>query len=835
MKNKFKHFIGLLLLCVFAGTCSACASKNGETSEPDNGNRKTVMESCDVIGAGGYGAMYDISIDPFNDNIFAARCDMGGLYLSYDKGGSWTRHNFLGVLSDIDFDEENEGVLWTSGSGLYKSEDHGRTFDLVFPSKDSIVTQGSGYENTGETYYTTNPDYDPSGTLSSIAINRKSGGKNIFVAQKIVYWDGRENVTRIFETDNGKDFKKFVDLPSSDYVKLEYDESNDCLIVVTEKELREVNQEGKTTWSKPIKLMTEVNNTIFFDSYYDRASDTNTFAFSAVEENRPHSTTSLYYTHDLTDENSYVDLVTLLNGKKLGEVKKNCTEEEANLASYEFYRRGVKYSFDWETEYVHVASSDCVYFYSELGSEADWISCFLQYNAGEFKWIYGSPHTYAYDIANPSWQDYASMGRCFGMATSSKNVDYFAFSTIGTVYFTPDGEKISQCHCTVGKDITLTAKDGNGNEETITQTDGWIPLKETTTSGLNVENTYVTKTDPFDENHLLMACTDLGLIQSFNGGKTWVHTLTEWKGNKTEPMSSSYRNACRDIEFDKERQGVVYGLWGVGCDIPYSPAYNALTLTGAFGISYDGGISWTMSPIRENNQVLPYRMDVDYKGENRDIYIATYGYGFFVTHDLGQTFEEMNDGIVPSTYLGADQPAIFGNEILSCEDGIYAICGGSAWALKDAEKEFYDRALYKWNDGLKKFEEIPLPKEVATVRDIEYSEKEKCLYLGAIGRTHWQTRLKVGGGVYRYKDGELKQIFDESKFIWGLALDSRGTLYAAEFRGSVYRFSENNTKSELLVDGLFHVLKDITFGENDNTFYVSTFGGGTYRITLKYE
>ncbi len=837
MKNKLTYSIALLSI-IFIGILSSCTIKE------DNVNKKTVVENCDIIGAGGYGAIYDISIDPFNDNIFAARCDMGGLYMSYDRGKNWSRHNFLGVLSDIEFDSENEGVMWVLGSGLYQSVDHGKSFDIVFPSKDSIIAHGSSYENTGEWLFT-NSDYSPTSSLVSIAFDRKSEGKHFFVAQKIEFSDNDR--VCIYQTKNGKDFKLFLEIPIYSYIQLEYDETHDCLLVVTNNELFEFDLNGKKVWSKKVNLPTQVNNVLSFDSYYNKDVNINTFAFSTYVTDQPHENTALYVTNDLRDETSYRDLIPLLKEKKLHELKRNTDNE--NYVSYEFYKwinnKPVTQSFDWEIRYVYIANEDCIYFYNECNSSlvdasgnptgnTEWISCFFQYKNNNFKWIYGSPHFYAYDLENTSWQDYDSSGCCFGMSASSQDDDLFVFSTIGTVYYTEDGEHIYQRHCMVGNEVALTAKNSQGHEEPVNigQT-----LKETTTNGLNVETTYKTITDPFDSNHLLMACTDFGLLQSFNGGKTWVRSLITWNQNKTESMSFLYRNTCYDVEFDQEKQGVVYALWSAKHDAPYFPDSSELYATGAFGVSYDGGISWTMHHIRENDQVLPYRMDVDYTKNGRDIYIATRGHGFFVTRDLGKTFTPMNNGIPSSFYFGRNQPAIFGTEILSCGGGLFAITGASSWAQKpnpsNPEESIYERALYKWNQTQNKFEEIPLPKEVACIRDIEYSNKEQCLYIGAIGYVTHDTHVKTGGGVYRYKDGVLTQIFDDSKFVWGLSLDSKGNLYATLFRGEIYKFVDNNSKPELLIDSLFHVLKDITFGANDNILYVSTFGGGMYRITLK--
>ncbi len=859
MKKVCKYLVIIILSLIFSVPLAACRIRT-DGDDTDDPNRKVTVESCDNIGAGGYGALYDVSIDPFNDSILAVRCDMGGLYMSYNKGKSWERRNILGVMSDIDFDEANEGVVWATGSGLYKSTDHGKNFDLIFPSKESITVHGSPGENMGECLYTDNPDYEPSSSLSTMVINRKSNGKNIFVAQKVDYpSDGSPQNIRVFETENGKDFHTFITLPYTGCIKLEYDEARDYLVVVTENSIAEYDQEGQKVWSANFNLSTMVNGIIAFDSYYDKESGKNTFAFCELADAENNIKDACYFTDNLQqDKTHYQDLIPLLYQKKLRDIKDEVKEGQEDYAANEYYYwLSETQFFDWRITNVHIARENVFYFYhtctdrlvvdgKETGGEV-YIDAYLQYKDGNFKWIYGTgvEHAGIQDLTNETWVDWASFGPAFGFASSRQNVDMVAFSTMGTVYVTEDCKTVSQCHCTVGDTLEVTAKDGNGIEQKVSKLEWGIPIHETTTNGIDVQTTYKTVTDPFDKNHLLMACTDIGLIQSFNGGKTWIHFLLSWSGGKAEPMSSYFRNTCYDIEFDKERKGVVYAIWSGTHDAPYFPTANFLRATGAFAVSYDGGTSWTMRSIRANDNVLPYRMDVDYDGNNRTIYIATEGHGFFVTRDLGQTFTEMNEGIRVSTYLGKDNPAIFGNEILSCKDGIYALTASSAWGMipnpenpDNPNDMIYEKALYKWNEGSKKFEEIKLPKEIATVRDIEYCDKEDCLYIGAVGTTKWDTHEKTGGGIYRYKGGEFTQIFDEKKFVWGLGLDSQGVLYAVSFRGEIYRFTENNTKAELLigkedyVGELYHILKDVSFGATDDILYVSTFGGGMYRITL---
>ncbi len=809
-----------------------------------------VVAEHTVIGSGGYGAVFDAAIDPFNEHIIAARCDMGGIYMSYDEGESWTRHNINGTVLTLKFDPSTEGVIWGGGSGVYKSVDHGKTFQLVYPAPESITSMGNNFENSNYWIFS-DSDYDASYQVWSIGVNRNSGGKNVYAAQRVNPYDVSKRKILIHSTEDGVHFSRFAELPYSYNFKLDYDEANDRLIVVTNDKIYELDRDGNVVVTLDISVFIHhtSGNVLAFDSCYDAAANRNTFVFS-VEKESGHAKTACYKTHDLTDASSYVDLVPALAEKPLTDIAKNVPDRMKTYRSYEYDEwipgnAYVKHEFDWTVCNVSVLSDDVVYLYHEARVKMHYKDgtpygidrrtlAYIKADKDGYKWVYGMPHVPTTKEQNPTWQD-GDSGYCFGFSSSPQNPDALVTSTITGVFYTADGEKIYQRHSILGEPVTLISKSETGTEMEVKVT-------PCTSTGLDVSVSYETLTDPFDSNHLLTACTDFGLIQSFDGGKSWTRSLRQWNadGSNNAYMDSYFRNTCYDLEFDKERRGVVYALWSGKHNMPYAPSqswYDSLG-RGAFAVSYDGGTSWTMKHIVPDDNVIPYRMDIDYDGENRTIYVATEGRGFFVSRDSGETFTAMNEGIPYSNAIASKQ-CIFANEIISCSDGIYAVTAAAASSTKpdpdDPTKKVFDRALYKWDEAKGKFTEIPLPKDIATVRDIVYSEKYHCLYIAAIGKmvNNYTAIKKAGGGVYKYANGEFTQIFDEEQSVWGVELDSTDRLYATLFNGAVYRFSDGNTTNKLLIDGLFHVLRTVSFGATDNIIYVATLGGGTERLILK--
>lgn len=856
MKKFISFFIGIVTALSLLVPLASCSVKSAENDKGGDGTGQTTLgEDVEVaehtvLGAGGYGALFDAAIDPFDEHILAARCDMGSIYNSFDAGESWTRHNINGTILTLRFDPSAEGVIWAGGSGVYKSADHGKTFNLVYPAPNTITSQGNNLEN-GNYWIFSSSDYEAQYQVWSIGINRNSGGKNVYAAQRVNPYDVTKRKILIHSTDDGVNFKKFAELPYSYNFKLDYDESKDRLIVVTENKIYELDRGGNVVEELDIQVLIHQTggNVMAFDSYYNAATNKNTFVFS-VKKQGEHAATACYKTQDLTDRSSYIDLVPALVSAPLINVAAGVPDREKDYASYEYdeWINGngyVKHEFDWTICNVSVLNEDIIYLYHEgmvtmhyadgkpYGMERRTLA-YLKYDGTSYKWIYGMPHVPTTKEENLTWQD-GDSGYCFGFSSSPQNPDAMVTSTITGIFYTPDGKRIYQRHSNLGDPVILKSK-----SETGTEID--IEVKPCTSTGLDVSVTYKTVTDPFDSNHLLTACTDFGLIQSFDGGKSWTRSLRQWNEDGTSNAYMAYylRNTCYDLEFDRERKGVVYALWSGKHNMPISPVahwYDDLG-RGAFGISYDGGISWTMKHIVPDDKVIPYRMDIDYNGNERTIYLATECRGFFVSRDTGESFTEMNAGIPYSSAIAGKQ-SIFANDIVSCSEGIFAITAASASSTKpdpaDSAKKVFDRALYKWNQASGKFEEIPLPKDIATVRDIVYSEKYHCLYVAAVGKmlNNYTAIEKTGCGVYKYADSEFTQIFDQTQTVWGVSLDSADRLYATLFNGAVYRFSNGNTTYKLLIDGLFHILKTVSFGPNDDIVYVATYGGGTEKLVLK--
>lgn len=53
-------------------------------------------------------------------------------------------------------------------------------------------------------------------------------------------------------------------------------------------------------------------------------------------------------------------------------------------------------------------------------------------------------------------------------------------------------------------------------------------LQRISTTWVDVVCTQIVATDPFDKNHILMGCTDISLLQSYDNVASWYRGLNEW-------------------------------------------------------------------------------------------------------------------------------------------------------------------------------------------------------------------------------------------------------------------------------------------------------------------
>ncbi len=242
-----------------------------------------------------------------------------------------------------------------------------------------------------------------------------------------------------------------------------------------------------------------------------------------------------------------------------------------------------------------------------------------------------------------------------------------------------------------------------------TEVEGEFPNAKYTTNGIDEQTTYGVREDPFHENVLLLLNTDLGLIRSENGGKSWVRT--------NNGIPGKWNNTVYDLAFDAKKENYVYSIWSGRHDAPYYPVNETDGVYGGFAISKDGGKTWDAaysSGIPEN--AIPVKMDVVYPKDSSEltIYVATFNKGFFVSYDSGKTFNEINNGIKKVSYRdGEAYQYILASDIEVKDGHIFGITARSYYNNATQPGEIYEYINGKWN-------KLDIPENLTIPRNLYY-------------------------------------------------------------------------------------------------------------------
>jgi photosystem II stability/assembly factor-like uncharacterized protein len=159
-----------------------------------------------VIGPGGGGAMFHPTISPHDPNTVLVSCDMTGSYITHDGGKSWRMFNLRGVVQFFVFDPGNRDVIYAESSGLWRSQDQGETWSLIYPKPSSMKSIKMSSDHSDEELIA---EPDPLGHITAMAID-PSNSKIFYV----VAGDRRKGTFALFVSrDGGQNWAQEGDVP----------------------------------------------------------------------------------------------------------------------------------------------------------------------------------------------------------------------------------------------------------------------------------------------------------------------------------------------------------------------------------------------------------------------------------------------------------------------------------------------------------------------------------------------------------------------------------------------------------------------------------------------
>ena len=499
---------------------------------------------------------------------------------------------------------------------------------------------------------------------------------------------------------------------------------------------------------------------------------------------------NIFFIDDLSDKSMILyttDFVTFNNLLNYNTLSNQFTKYERNG------------TFNWHFKEIAGNNFNNIYlsFSSPVNEFNDTVDGIIKFNGTSFEWVFDSVFKTRFVTDLNGWS-YGCHGPFYGITANPHNDNLCLVSNVETIY-------LMEYECEEKKKITtLHCKDyDDGRFSTV---------------GLDVQTTYFVKEDPFDKNHIIICTTDMGLQNSYDNGKTWQRM-------EITGIDYDIYNTCYDLYFDKFNKNVIYGVWSSRHDAPYNPTiYDKDYTKGAFGVSYDGGKTWDFSYSNGiPSDAIPVKMSIQHTKDNFTIGVATFNRGFYLSNNGGKNFVSINSNMITVEGL------IYGEDIVLTDEAIYCL---TAPYLENGT--WKPSKLYQYNITNQSLNNIDLG-SITLARSLTYTEN-KGLFINVIPTYEYQwfeeynngLWINKHGGIYHYKNNKLEKIFENYDGIFYSTFAPDGKLYATDSYGKVFVIDENDGK--ILIEGLFNMLKNLSFSSDGNIMYITTFGGGTYKI-----
>jgi len=412
-----------------------------------------------IIGPGGGGAMFHPTISPHDPNTALVSCDMTGSYITHDGGKSWRMFNLRGVVEFFVFDPLDRNVIYARANGLWRSQDGGSTWALIYPKPSAVKSIKMSSDHSDEDLIA---DPNPLGNITAMAID-PGDSKTLHVAVA----DAKKTRFALFVSrDGGQIWEKQGDLPeqaSKLWVNHGSPDGHRVLLIAGAHFIEKKSDSG----IQKIPLPSAGN---LADISVGFKTDSRPVIYVAVDESA--------FSSD--DEGATWRKVGL--GPGGGKMRAIATSLRNPDTAYVSYRELEEGGIKW----LGVAKT--------IDAGRTWQAVWKEDSSPS-----GKPGENIHDawITERFGTDWGENPLILTVADQDADLAYA--TDLGRTMRTTDG----------GANWVAVYSHRSGEN-------GWV------TTGLDVTNAYGYHFDPFDQNRQFISTTDIGLFRSEDGGKSWI-------------------------------------------------------------------------------------------------------------------------------------------------------------------------------------------------------------------------------------------------------------------------------------------------------------------------
>jgi len=765
----------LLTVALLAAACGK------PSSEP--APAQPLPSTWTVLGPGGGGAQYLPTINPQDPQNVYIRCDMTAAYSTRDGGKSWHMYNLRSVVRAFEIDPSQPNVAYAANSGLYRTEDKGLTWSLVYPAPANIVAERMLDDHAEQSFETA--DGLPGGEIVKVRVDPSDSGHLILgVAPEFRRGAGMEGeapkARLITSHDRGASWTVAAEIEGRNVLAIvpgAWDSKPGELIVITDRKVARIAEDGGKVELSDLP----VGRPVAADCGKDDKGSV-IYLLTDIEEQGGKPAGGVFVSRDRGRTWKLAN-DWLTKGWKVG----NRLPSLTTLAVCQS---------NPSTVYLSCAQ----WYDSPNGTPRRNFGILKTVDSGAaWEWVYrctndsilsgNGPGGWMETNYGPEWGEYPlSLGVC------PSNADICYASDFGCTYNTTDG----------GKTWTQVYAD--------MQPDG-----ASANRGINVTTCYGMHFDPFDPQHLFISYTDIGAFQSFDGGKSWLQAI-----NGTP---RPWINTCYWMTFDPKVQGRAWSVWGSGHDLPRPKMFRGGYFdryVGGVALSSDACRSWQQSNsgMPDNTVCTHILLDPESPVDARVLYVCGFGKGVFKSVDGGASWSLMNNG------LGANLNAW---RITRLPDGaLYLLVSRGL-----ENRQVVDGGLYVSRDGAQSWQSVPLPQGYNAPNDLVFDPSDpQRMYLSCWPWTD-STSTERCGGLLRTSDGgsTWEQAFVEDAHVYAAAVDpdNTSTVIINTFDSAAFR-SDNrgDTWSRLPGYSFKWGHRPVFDPHHKGMLYLTTFGGSVY-------